>query len=483
MKKLTKALAMILAVLMLTSVMTACGGGGSGKSGGSGSPPPKAGGTAAKKTEAEKRAEISDDLADKDFGGADFNILIRSNDPDEIGVTSATGAVVGDAAFARSSSVASRFNVKFNFVKKAAGSDYSDAVAASAAADDGAYSLILGAQSDLASSAMNGSLADVKSVSGINLDKPWWTKYANNSLTIGNKLYLASGDLSTSMWKNMYVTYFNKDIISAYSLKSPIDLVNGDAWTFDRYIELAIASSGSYRTFIGNANNFAQQFVVSIDMPITEMKDGYPALVLNSAKAQKSIARLAELFTSKKVQIVDSLAVPGVKSFPEEFTGGTTLFMTGYLGDAVKLREQPVNFGIIPMPKYDEYQETVFTTAYKDMSHIAFVKGLKNAEMSGIITEALSAESYKSVSLAFYESVLNSAAARDNESEDMLDIMHDGFNMNFGLVYSASIGNIADLIKSVAAGETANFEEAYKANEAAYKDALSSVSSAFKGIA
>lgn len=485
MKHFIKITALILTALMILFLIAACGG-GSQSGNGAGNQNNSGGNNAkTKKTKTEIRAGVSDGLPDKKYGGMVFNVLVTANNlingTHEIAVEQSKGDVVGDAVYDRNGDVSNRFDIKFNYIKKASGGEFSSAVDSSAAAGDNSYDLILGTQKDLINSALNGSLSDINKIQNISIEKEWWGKDTNGTLAVNGKLYMASGDISLATWENMFVIYFNEDIIYGNSLKNPVELVNGDAWGFDRFIELSMAGGRNYSGYVSSTANHSEQYIVSLNMGVTkDGDDGFPALDFYKEKTKKVAGRLKELFASKNIIRNDALSNPGAKTFPTEFTGGGTLFMGAFLGDAVNVRAAAKNnVGIIPYPKYDEYQEKYFTTVLNSATMASFTKDVKDAEMSGIITEALCAGGYKTAVLAYYESALAKAAGRDDASEDMLDILRGGLRYNFGLSHSFLLNNIAEILEDVAG----NFEETYKANEAEYKSSLASLISAYKAAA
>lgn len=60
---------------------------------------------------------------------------------------------------------------------------------------------------------------------------------------------------------------------------------------------------------------------------------------------------------------------------------------------------------------------------------------VQEKEKVGAIIEALSYELYKTVRPAYYDVALKSKFARDNESEEMLDIIFNGTIYDFDYVY------------------------------------------------
>ncbi|MBO5274114.1 MAG: hypothetical protein J6I45_05830, partial [Clostridia bacterium] len=95
------------------------------------------------------------------------------------------------------------------------------------------------------------------------------------------------------------------------------------------------------------------------------------------------------------------------------------------------------DYGILPIPKYDASQESFGTTVWPYSASLISVPNISaNHEMTGVILEALSAESTYTVIPALYETVLKQKSARDEESIAMLEIIFDSMVFDAGLLYS-----------------------------------------------
>ena len=96
------------------------------------------------------------------------------------------------------------------------------------------------------------------------------------------------------------------------------------------------------------------------------------------------------------------------------------------------------NYAILPYPLYDENQEEYYTVV--DGSHDILGVPMSVAiadrlEFVGTITEALSAESFKQVTLVYYEEALQQRGTRDEESFKTLDLILNSRVFDFGFVY------------------------------------------------
>ena len=116
------------------------------------------------------------------------------------------------------------------------------------------------------------------------------------------------------------------------------------------------------------------------------------------------------------------------------FAKGNTLI--GHVGLSYWswIRDTELNYAIIPGPKWDEQQENYASITIGGECQ-AVLRTAQDLEMIGILTEALNAESWKSVTTAYYDVALKFKGARDEESIEMLDLIVDNRVLDFGTVY------------------------------------------------
>lgn len=96
------------------------------------------------------------------------------------------------------------------------------------------------------------------------------------------------------------------------------------------------------------------------------------------------------------------------------------------------MRDGP-DFGILPLPKYDEQQENYITMAYPFVTAIPAL--VKDPDMSSVVLEALNRLSYLDVFPVYKEIVLQRKLARDNESAEIVDIIGQNVLCDFGTIF------------------------------------------------
>ena len=110
--------------------------------------------------------------------------------------------------------------------------------------------------------------------------------------------------------------------------------------------------------------------------------------------------------------------------------------MYGMIKTSASLVNMQADYGILPMPKYDEAQDAYHSLIWQHYdSIIGIPKSCGDATMVSAITEAISAESFYTVYPMFYETLLLNHAARDMESKEMLQIIFDSRQYDIGMIY------------------------------------------------
>jgi hypothetical protein len=105
------------------------------------------------------------------------------------------------------------------------------------------------------------------------------------------------------------------------------------------------------------------------------------------------------------------------------------------------------DFGILPLPKYDERQENYrsLVNPYTGVM-LGIPKSVNDLDRTGMILEAISAESRYTLQPAYYDMNLKIKNTRDTDSEAMLDIIYD---TRYTLYDIAEIYNFGDFVGTI----------------------------------
>lgn len=491
MKNYRRAISLLLLGAMLTTTLASCGsneqtpGGDTTASGG------------ADTTTVETltgRDAVSDDLPDKDYKGTTFTLLTRTKYDYEFGATEENGDIVNDAVYKRNRTVEERFNVDIVTHAVACGwgseaTAFNTMLSASIMAGDGAFDLVAGYAATIPGIVSEGIFYNWAEVDYVNISKPWWSEDVADVLTINDKCFMLTGDLSLALWEGMTCCLFNKRLAEEFQVGDLYEIVRNGEWTFDKLVEI---TKDTYKDLNGDTTSTdADQFgyITDRSTAIDNLKeafelpvaakgaDGFPEIVFKSERSIEALAKVnAFLHESGNAYFPPADAASGgIPNCKTIFSEGRGMIFAAKLGYAEDMRNMEDDFGIIPYPKYDEDQEEYHSTSLDEFSAFVIPADAKDIEMTGIITEALCAESYKQVIPVFYETALKTKAARDEESSEMIDIIRDGLTFDFGYLHSSSLNSVGHFWVGKVRNNDNNLASSFDSNLTGYNQKLEKV--------
>ena len=382
-----------------------------------------------------------------DFGGKTFKILYPtwSMYVDYYFVESLNGEVLNDAIYKRQTDVEERLNVKIEYVNKGYIDRIGPEVSKTVKAGINEYSLALthciGGIPELI-----GNVYDWNTIPHVDFAKPWWNQQMNKELSVQNVLLLAVSDLIIF---DPNVIYFNKGMIQEFNLDSPYDIVHSGKWTWGKFTEMAkqasrdINGDGKWNKedqygFVTDTGWMMQSALQGCGMTtVTKTDDGELILNLKDERFGKIIDVLYDLVFDKSVTYIDVWDANNLSVKHESdvnMNTGRVLFIVDPLSVGKRYRAYDVEFGILPFPKLDESQDRYWSLSWNGFMVVPFTA---DTEMAGAVSEALAVESYKYVIPAYYDIILTSKIARDEESRDMIDIIYDGACYDFAMNYTS----------------------------------------------
>ena len=318
---------------------------------------------------------------------------------------------------------------------------------------------------------LQGCLADISGYQVLDLSQDWWTQSLSDTYQIAGSTYFLTGMIVSSYYYDSYCIMYNKEVAADYGIPNLYDLVKNNEWTFDEFFKIAEKvpsnenKSGAYRfnrpdgTVLMWANN----------MPITHFNElGNPYV---PEELSKELSDLADKFSAifgdeaitAGVELGESITEKyGADSFTEMFSKGEILFLIDTTGEAAYLREEEVDFGILPMPKKDSAQEKHISYiepwgAY----HVAVPKTTNDEHVTDVILEAMGALSKKYLKPAIYDNILKGRSTYDKDSKVMIDIILDGKTYDLINMLQPDESYVGMLDKAFSFS-TASFASAYK---------------------
>ncbi len=265
-----------------------------------------------------------------------------------------------------------------------------------------------------------GARVNYNSIDSINLDMPWWVSGFNDQA----ELYGAVGDYSLTDLSNQMVLYFNKRIYEDYGYENIYDLVRSGDWTYDEFLTM-LTCVGAFSV------NFGIKYV-------DRQSNG--ALYI-SFKSEKMFS-VYDMIYNLRNNMDDTFDTDYEADIVPVFMDGRSLFLCGTLGISSIMREMDDDFGIVPMPKYDEAQENYITYSLGP-SMCCIPRTADDAERTGTIIDALNYYTHRDVLPAYYEIAMKSKYARDDDSAEMLDLIRENSFYDIGFIYSNNLDALA----------------------------------------
>ena len=402
-----------------------------------------------------ERAAISDDIPEADFGGRTFRIVGHRTDEYYIKEENRNkGDLIADAKYARNRSVEDRFNCVIDYAYQASYTDVQSWVTKTVMSGADEFDLFCSHGASAGGSVLKNIFLNWYDIPHVDFSKPWWPSSCADELTYDGKCILAVSDFNYTAVSGAMCMFFNKNLASSYDMGNLYQVALDGKWTFDYFTELTkdiyIDSDGSGdksdADFYGFAQSHAWQIGVSawlwaFDNPtMAKDSDGVPQIAVKTDKINNIVNELYDyLFNSNGVHYRrDNEAGQGM----DLFLNKQTIFAMGNVGSPTGegLRNFEDEYGMLPLPKWDENQHGYYTMASGEHTVLAVPKTVKDTEFVGTVVEALSAESYKQVIPTLYEIALKTRYLRDNESKEVLDMLIEGRTYDFGYIYGGFQG-------------------------------------------
>lgn len=448
---LTKIIVLSLAALMLIPALIACSKPGDNTNETTPAATTDGGTTAAPAASTDADGYILDKLPESlNFGGETVTVLYWSDSfSDEFVAESDSTDITLSAIYRRNSVVEERLGIKYNWVgikgNNSNRNKYIDAAQNSIKTNTRAYDILAGYSMCIASLSSQGLLRDLNTVNYIDTSMPWWPERLVSEATIDGSLYFASGDISTNMlWSMLFIVY-NKDLMNVLDMKEDMNrLVEDKKWTLSKLEEMTRniyvdndgveGKSDGDRFGLMTSNVYADAFFFGCGLHTVELNDQKQPVISESFGSEKThdvVVRLLNLFDSPDAKLYTKNY-----STATQFTQGNSLFEVRQpLYIRKNIAPSQTNYGVLPMPLYDENQESYVTTIGFTYTLYAIPNDTEKVDAAAAAIECQASEAYRKTTPAIFEVCLKVKYASDFESGRMFDIIRDGVTFDLGRMF------------------------------------------------
>ena len=279
--------------------------------------------------------------------------------------------------------------------------------------------------------------------------KPWWSQYWIEQAEMGEKLYCITGAPALTLTRLMFVMYYNKDLGEELQVEDMYTVVDEGRWTIDYLNKIVsdiyndnngndIKDEGDRFGIAINHYENCDMFWSSFDMGLLS-KDEDNWFEFSSRDKEKIANAFEKVFylIHENPGSFDSGTSEGFDIARDMFAGGDVLFAPLHLeyAESKEFRNMQDEYGIIPIPKYDEKQKEYYTYAHDQYTVFTIPKTVESPEMSGAVLEVMAYDSYRTLQPTYYDVVLKGRYANDPQSRKMLDMITTNFKLDPAWIY------------------------------------------------
>ncbi len=135
------------------------------------------------------------------------------------------------------------------------------------------------------------------------------------------------------------------------------------------------------------------------------------------------------------------------------------------------------DYAILPAPKYDEAQEEYSTMVHDSARVLAVPVTSSKLEATGAFLEAFAAESYRTVTDVYFNTILKEKLARDQYVAEVLDIILEGVYFDFAVLHSYALESIGQIFRD----PNGTFASRYQSKENSYLTKLDELVETYLG--
>ena len=276
----------------------------------------------------------------------------------------------------------------------------------------------------------------------INFENPWWVDNALEAMSLGDYVEFAVSDMLLIDKSATMMLFYNIPMAENVGIENIYDDVRNFEWTIERlaeYAELGLETNGDdvmdeddVYGLVTNDDPVHMLYVAAGKTFISKDEDG--AFYYSYGEGDTFDIMMDNLNT---IMYAEFTWNNYLKPEAPIFADGGALFTFDKLKRCMSLREMKDDYGILPMPMYNEEQAKYYgpVSNYHDSMFAVISTNIDNRETIGAALELMGHYSYYNIYRDFYEVLIQNRGTRDAESKEMLAIIFANRAYDMGLIY------------------------------------------------
>lgn len=447
-------ISLALALLLVLSATAGCGSAGQGQTDtGNGT----TGDTSTEDTTAAE-TDYLETLELKNFDGYEYRIIAQSYDqrPNLPLADEETGEVLNDTIIARNRMVEKLLNITIVNMPFENRDEVKTKVRTASMSDEDAYDLVITSiNQGINALTTDGCLYDLASLPNLDFSQPWWCQSIYDDYEVNGHFYFTSGPISPFYFYTPGLVAYNKTLTDANGIEGLEQTVLDGKWTFDYLKELTVGKAVDLNgdgkldendSYPVSGTSDDAYFITGFgEKMITRTPDNGFKFEMTSESFVNKVEQLTS-FYSDNTTFADCVKnrKDAMKMFQEDramfYVTTMNNVITGY-DDLPSFREMKSDYGLLPLPKYDENQKNYVTISQPaGPAGVAVPSTCRDAERNSLIMEVMAYLSNDSIRSAAYEKIVKGKGARIEDTEEMLNIIYENivYDMNYVFDFGGS---------------------------------------------
>ena len=434
---LKKLLSIFLMVAMLLTLLASCGGNGD-----NGDPTETQGSSNSKpKPDDETAYDITEILPESlYYNNTEFVVSVRNADrtKQDLGVED-DGTPLSSVLCERTMATEERLGVSIEI-------DFYGSTDVNAAISDmrnkiqyqeSKWDAIAGVSYRIPELASEGLFYNLYNFDYLDLSQEWWSQPLVKELTVNDRLFLATGDISAEYMDWCHAIFFNQTLAKAMGMdySTFYKIVSEGKWTFDKLYTLSkdawvdingntkVDDGDQFGLLIGSTMLQAFYGAARINVIINNGVDR-PTFDFNTTYIDAVWTELKKIVESPATVINSSGVTSPTASvsgnLANYFASGKALFFLSQLNSLVNFTSADMrdSYGVLPTPKYNEEQKE-YGTQLHSCALWSIPIDAKDPDMSAAVMTSMAYDSHEIVIEPHFERLLKTRYVKDSESKFM----------------------------------------------------------------
>ena len=397
-------------------------------------------------------------LPEVNYDGYEFRIIAQSYDqrPNLPLADEETGEILNDTIIARNRKVEDLLGITIVNMPFENRDEVKTKVRTASMSDEDAYDLVITSINfGINTLITDGCLYDISALPNLDLSQPWWCQSIRSDYEVDGHFYFTSGPISPFYFYTPGFVAYNKTLTDANGIEGLEQTVLDGKWTFDYLKELTVGKAVDLNgdgkldendSYPVSGTSDDAYFITGFgEKMITRTPDNGFKFEMTSESFVNKVEQLTS-FYSDNTTFADCVKnrKDAMKMFQEDraMFNVTTMnnVITGY-DDLPSFREMKSDYGLLPLPKYDENQKNYVTISQPaGPAGVAVPSTCRDAERNSLIMEVMAYYSNDVIRTAAYEKIVKGKGARVEGTEEMLGIIYDNivYDMNYVFDFGGS---------------------------------------------